>query len=48
MIVWKQSDRIISAGERMIRKDPRMNLIQDPNGISLHIANTTPQDRGSI
>eukprot|EP00095_Tigriopus_kingsejongensis_P006259 snap_masked-scaffold136_size321413-processed-gene-1.0 protein:Tk06259 transcript:snap_masked-scaffold136_size321413-processed-gene-1.0-mRNA-1 annotation:"bcs-1 protein" len=47
VIVWKQTDRIISAGERLIRKDPRMKLVREPNGISLHITHVTPDDRGS-
>ncbi|TRY78137.1 hypothetical protein TCAL_12442 [Tigriopus californicus] len=47
VIVWKQTDRIISAGERLIRKDPRMRLVKEPNGISLHITHVTPDDRGS-
>lgn len=47
VIVWKQTDRIISAGGRLIRKDPRMRLVKEPNGISLHITHVTPDDRGS-
>ena len=47
MIVWKQTDRIISAGERLIRKDSRMRLIREKKGISLHIASVTPEDRGT-
>ena len=46
MIVWKQTERIISAGEHLLRKDSRMTLIKSPNGISLQIANVTPDDRG--
>ena len=46
MIVWKQTDRIISAGEVLLRKDARMSLIKTPNGINLQIANVTPDDRG--
>lgn len=47
VIVWKQTDRIISAGGRLIRKDPRMRLVKEPNGISLHITHVTPDDRGA-
>ena len=46
VIVWKQTDRIISAGEHLLRKDPRMTLIKSPNSINLQIANVTPDDRG--
>ena len=46
MIVWKQTERIISAGEVLLRKDARMSLIKTPNGINLQIANVTPDDRG--
>ena len=46
VIVWKQTDRIISAGEVLLRKDARMSLIKTPNGINLQIANVTPDDRG--
>ena len=48
MIVWKQPDRIISAGERLIRKDRRMRLVKEPNGIGLHIAKVSSQDRGTV
>ena len=47
MIVWKQPDRIISAGERLIRKDRRMKLVKEPNGIGLHIAKVSSEDRGN-
>ena len=46
VIVWKQTERIISAGEHLLRKDSRMTLIKSPNGINLQIANVTPDDRG--
>ncbi len=46
VIVWKQTNRIISAGERLIRKDRRMKLISESNGMSLHIGDVTPDDRG--
>ena len=46
VIVWKQTNRIISAGERLIRMDPRMKLIRQQNGVSLHINAVTPEDRG--
>ena len=48
MIVWKQTNRIISAGERLIRIDPRMRLVPEKNGISLHINAVTPEDRGEL
>ncbi len=47
MIVWKQTHRIISAGETLIRKDSRMSLIKGPKGINLQIENVTPDDRGN-
>ncbi len=47
MIVWKQDrGRIISAGRRMIRKDPRMRLVGQKNGVSLVIQGVAPQDGG--
>ena len=46
-IVWKQPERIISAGERLIRKDRRMRLVKVKNGIGLQIAKVTPEDRGA-
>ena len=48
VIVWKQTDRIISAGEVLLRKDARMSLIKSSNGINLQLANVTPDDRGKI
>ena len=48
MIVWKQTDRIISAGDHLLRKDPRMTLIKSQNSINLQIANVTPDDRGKF
>ena len=47
VIVWKQPERIISAGERLIRKDRRMRLVKVKNGIGLQIAKVTPEDRGT-
>ena len=35
IIVWKQPDRIISAGMAMIRKDVRMSLLEHSQGNSL-------------
>ena len=46
VIVWKQTDRIISAGEVLLRKDSRMSLIKSSNGFNLQVANVTPDDRG--
>ncbi|XP_040583706.1 lachesin isoform X2 [Lepeophtheirus salmonis] len=46
VIVWKQTNRIISAGERLIRKDSRMKLISSDNGIALKIVNIIPEDKG--
>jgi hypothetical protein len=46
VIVWKQPDRIISAGDRLIRKDERMKLVREPSGISLYISSVQPEDRG--
>ena len=47
-IVWKQPERIISAGERLIRKDRRMRLVKEKKGgIGLQIAKVTPEDRGA-
>ena len=34
IIVWKQPDRIISAGMAMIRKDVRMSLLEHSQGNS--------------
>ena len=48
MIVWKQTDRIISAGEVLLRKDSRMSLIKSSNGFNLQLANVTPDDRGKL
>ena len=49
MIVWKEPTRIISAGQRMIRKDSRMKLIPTPTGgMGLRIERVTPDDRGEI
>ena len=39
MIVWKQPDRIISAGLGMIRKDKRMKLLGHRDGVNLQITN---------
>ena len=47
VIVWKQPERIISAGERLIRKDRRMRLVKEPTGIGLHIAKVSSEDRGN-
>ena len=47
VIVWKEPTRIISAGQRMIRKDSRMKLIPTPTGgMGLRIERVTPDDRG--
>ena len=46
VIVWKQTDRIISAGDVLLRKDSRMSLIKGSNGFNLQLANVTPDDRG--
>jgi hypothetical protein len=46
VIVWKQTHRIISAGESLLRKDTRMSLIKGSKGISLQIENVSPDDRG--
>ncbi len=49
VIVWKQDKgRIISAGPRLIRKDPRMSLVPTKNGVSLVIEQVTPDDRGEF
>lgn len=48
VIVWKQTDRIISAGDHLLRKDSRMSLIKGPKGIDLQIANVTPDDKGEF
>ena len=48
VIVWKQTDRIISAGEVLLRKDSRMSLIKSSNGFNLQLANVTPDDRGKL
>ena len=49
MIVWKQDGgRIISAGPRLIRKDPRMRLEGTGNGVSLVVEGVEPKDRGEF
>jgi len=47
VIVWKQPDRIISAGLSMIRKDVRMSLLEHSQGINLHIRNLDIDDAGN-
>ncbi|XP_023337137.1 lachesin isoform X2 [Eurytemora carolleeae] len=47
IIVWKQPDRIISAGMGMIRKDKRMALIGGVDGINLEIKHLNRDDAGN-
>jgi len=47
IIVWKQPDRIISAGSSMIRKDVRMSLLEHSKGINLQIRNLNIDDAGN-
>lgn len=47
IIVWKQKDRIISAGLGLIRKDKRMKLLSHSDGINLQIKMLTTDDAGN-
>lgn len=47
IIVWKQPDRIISAGLSLIRKDVRMSLLEHSQGIHLQIRNLNVDDAGN-
>jgi len=47
IIVWKQPDRIISAGMGMIRKDRRMKLLEHNDGVNLQITNLDIDDAGN-
>ena len=47
VIVWKQPDRIISAGLGLIRKDKRLNLLSHSEGIDLQISNLRVDDSGN-
>jgi len=47
IIVWKQPDRIISAGLGMIRKDRRMKLLGHSDGVNLQITNLDIDDAGN-
>jgi len=47
IIVWKQKDRIISAGMGMIRKDKRLSLIGHVDGINLEIKDLRRDDAGN-
>lgn len=47
IIVWKQPDRIISAGMSMIRKDVRMSLQEHSQGINLQIRYLDMDDAGN-
>ena len=47
IIVWKQRDRIISAGLGMIRKDKRMSLLSHREGVNLQITNLHIDDAGN-
>ena len=44
-VIWKQSNRIISAGDVVIRKDPRISL---HGGFNLRIDNLRENDAGNI
>ena len=45
--MWKQPDRIISAGMGMIRKDRRMKLLEHNDGVNLQITNLDIDDAGN-
>lgn len=47
IIVWKQKDRIISAGMGLIRKDKRMSLLSHREGVNLQIKSLTTDDAGN-
>lgn len=47
IIVWKQKDRIISAGMELIRKDKRMSLLSHREGVNLQIKSLTTDDAGN-
>jgi len=47
VIVWKQKDRIISAGLGMIRKDQRMALLSHSEGVNLQIKSLSTDDAGN-
>ena len=43
VVMWKQANRVLSAGNLIVRKDPRMSLRDD---YSLEIIDVTPDDQG--
>ena len=45
--MWKQPDRIISAGLGLIRKDRRMKLLGHSDGVNLQITNLDIDDAGN-
>ena len=47
IIVWKQPDRMISAGLGMIRKDKRMKILGHRDGVNLQITNLDIDDAGN-
>ncbi len=42
-VIWKEADRIISAGDILIRKDRRLSIV---DGFSLKIDNLRERDAG--
>ena len=43
VVMWKQANRVLSAGNLIVRKDPRMSLRDD---YSLELSDVTPDDQG--
>ncbi len=43
VLVWKQANRVLSAGTLVVRKDPRISLRPD---YSLELTDITPDDQG--
>jgi hypothetical protein len=44
VVMWKQANRVLSAGNLVVRKDPRMSLRED---YSLELSDITPDDQGA-
>ncbi len=42
--MWKQASRVLTAGNLVVRKDPRMSLRDD---YSLELSDITPDDQGA-
>jgi hypothetical protein len=42
VVMWKQANRVLTAGNLVVRKDPRMSLRDD---YSLELSDVTPDDQ---